>query len=80
MDKLKDLLNNLDTVNLKIMKAGLKFCFLIAILSSIILCVFLLNHSIFLFDLGLLIFKLSTYLSVEFIICGIVADKVKEQI
>ena len=80
MNKLKDLLNNIDTVDLKIMKAGLKFCFLIAILSTLILCVFLLNHSIFLFELGILIFKLSTYLSIEFIICGIIADKVKEQI
>lgn len=80
MKKLKNLLNNLDKLNLKIMKIGINFCFSVAILATLLLCTFLFNHSIFLFELGLLIFKLSTYLSVEFIVCGIVADKVKQQI
>ena len=80
MNKIKSILANLDTIALKIMKVGLVFCFLTSILSFFILYIFLLNHSIFLFNLGLSIFKLSTYLSVEFIICGIIADKIKEQI
>ena len=80
MNRLKILFNNIDYTALKIMKAGLKVCFWVMFLSILILSVFLHTHSIFLFNFGLSIFKLSTYLSVEFIVCGLMADKIKKQI
>lgn len=80
MNNLRKLINNIDKLVLKIMKIGLQFCFSLTLLSTLILCIFLSNHSVFLYELGLLTLKLSTYMAVEFIVCGIVADKIKEQI
>lgn len=80
MDKFKNLFINLDKTDLKIMKFGIKLCFGIYLFSGILLCSYLFFiHSIFLFDLGLCIFKLSTYIFIEFIICGVVADTIKKQ-
>ena len=81
MEKFKNLFNNLDKTDLKIMKIGMKFCFVILMLSITLLALYLLFiHKIFLFDFGLALFRLSTYFAIEFIICGIVADMVKKQI
>ena len=81
MKKLKTLFDNLDKTDLKIMKIGIKICFVISAISIILLSIYLIfAHSIFLYNLGLSIFRLSTYFAVEFIICGIVADVVKKQI
>ena len=81
MDKVKNLFNNLDKTDLKIMKIGLKVCFGILILGIILLTFYLFAiHNFFLYELGLTILKLSFYFFVEFIICGIVADKVKKQL
>jgi hypothetical protein len=34
--------------------------------------------NIFLYNLGLTIFRICTYIAVEFIICGIIVDKIKK--
>ena len=81
MDKIKSLFNNLDKTDLKIMKIGLKICFGILMFAIILLTFYLFAiHNFFLYELGLTILKLSFYFFVEFIICGIVADKVKKQL
>lgn len=80
MKKIKTLFENLDKTDLKIMKIGIKFCFYILMFSIFLLSIYLFVHNIFLYNLGLAIFKLSTYFAIEFIICGIVADIVKKQI
>lgn len=81
MNTLKNLFNNLDTLDLKIMKIGLKFCFVLLLIALAILLLYLFFvHTVFLYNLGLALFRLSSYFSVEFIICGIVADMVKKQI
>lgn len=81
MNKIKELINNLDKTDLKIMKSGLKLCFFV-LLFSVLLLVFYLNysHSFFLYELGLLIFKISCYIAVEFIVCGIIVDTIKKGI
>ena len=81
MNNIKNLFNNLDKLDLKIMKTGLKFCFLVLIFSVFLLYMYLnVLHSIFLFNLAIAIFKLSTYIAIEFVICGIVVDTIKKQI
>lgn len=81
MKYLKNLFYNLDEIDLKIMKIGIKICFGILIFSVILLTIYLLAvHNFFLYELGLTILKLSSYFFVEFIICGIVADMVKKQL
>lgn len=81
MKQLKNLFNNLDKTDLKIMKFGIKICFGILLIAILLLSSYLFYvHNFFLYDLGIAILKLSTYFAVEFIICGIVADMVKRQI
>ena len=80
MKKIKDLFNSLDTLDLKIMKIGLKFCTIIVLISTLILSFYISLHNVFLFNFGISLFKLSTYLFIEFIICGIVVDKIKKTI
>ena len=79
MEKLKNLINNLDKVDLKIMKRGLLFCLCIAFFAVTILSIYLFVHNIFLFELGLSILKLSVYFAVDFIVCGVVVDSIKKQ-
>lgn len=81
MNKLKDLFHNLDKTGLKIMKIGIKICFGILGIAIVLLSSYLLfSHNFFLYELGLSILKLSTYFAVEFVICGIIADKLKKQL
>ena len=79
LNYLKNLLTNLDKTDLKIMKFGLKICFSILLFSVLILSFYLTaSHNFFLYELGLTIFKISTYIAVEFVICGIVVDTIKK--
>ncbi len=79
MEKLKKLINNLDKLDLKIMKKGLLFCFAITCISIAILTSYLFVHNLFLFELGFTILKLSLYFSVDFVVCGVVVDSIKKQ-
>ena len=79
MKSLKTLFYNLDKTDLKIMKIGIKICFIILLVSAFILSLYIYSHNFFLYNFGITILKLSTYFSIEFIICGIVADKIKKE-
>ncbi|MBR3002419.1 MAG: hypothetical protein IKF38_02490 [Clostridia bacterium] len=76
-----NILKNLENITYKIMKKGLKFCFILCIIS----CIFLLTYN-FVFTspdvyyIGLALLKLSIYFTVDFIVCGIVVDNIKKQI
>ena len=81
MKKLKNFFDNLDKIDLKIMKIGIKISFVISLIATILLAMYLFSvHSLFLYNIGLAIFKLSTYIAVEFIVCGVIADLVKRQV
>lgn len=77
------MINNLKNINkdiLKIMKCGLHFSFLICIIAATILCTYLFfYHSNFMFLLGFCTFKIGLIIAVEFIICGIAVDAIKNQ-
>ena len=74
-------LNNLEKKTFKIMKNGIKFCFLLSVASCIILLtytLFSLNPSIY--YIGIALFKLCIYFMIDFIICGFVVDNIKKQV
>ena len=72
---------NLDKLVKKIMKQGIRFCSILGIISLIILVTYNLSFTLpILFSIGIILFKLSLIFGVEFIICGLVADKIKKQL
>ena len=80
MVNFKKAFENFDKTDLKIMSTGIKICFVILLFSIFLLSVYMCSHSLFLYNLGIAILKLSTYFIVEFVVCGVVADKIKKQI
>lgn len=81
MKKIIDSFKNLDEITYKIMKYGLKTCFVICIVSTIILFTYeTLFASPNLYHIGLSLFRLSLTFGIEFIICGIVVDSIKKQL
>lgn len=77
---LKELITNLDKTDLKIMKYGLKICLGILIFSVMLLSFYLnATYNVFLYQLGMTIFRISTYIAVEFVVCGIVVDTIKKE-
>ena len=78
IEKIRNLLKNVNKKILKIMKYGLQFSFLICIIATIILSTYLLfYHDTFLYSLGLTSFRLGIILGIEFIICGLSVDAIK---
>lgn len=78
---IKNIINNfksLDKLAKKIMKSGLKFCLILGIIALIVLITYNLSFTTpILFTIGFILFKLSLIFGVEFIICGVVVDKIK---
>ncbi len=78
INNIKKDFKSLDSLIKKIMKNGLKFCSTLGIISLIILITYNLSYTIpILFTIGFILFKLSLTFGVEFIICGLVVDKIK---
>ena len=78
VEKIHDLFKNVNKKILKTMKYGLQFSFLICIVATVILCTYLLfYHDTFLYSLGLTGFKLGITIGIEFIICGLSVDAIK---
>ena len=71
---------NLDKLVKQIMKTGLEFCSVLGMISLIILVTYNLSFTIpIVFTIGLILFRLSLIFGVEFIICGLAADRIKKQ-
>jgi len=81
---LKKLLENfkkLDKLTYKIMHIGLKFCFVICILSVFILFAYSFAFtSPSMYYIGINLFKLSLIFAIEFIVCGFIVDGIKKQL
>ena len=76
--KIQELFKHVNKKILKIMKYGLQFSCSICIISTAILCTYLLFYQdSFLYSLGLTSFKLGLILGIEFIICGLSVDAIK---
>lgn len=80
INKIKTTFKNLDKKTLKIMLNGLKFCFLFLMFSILILFTYLFFvNNVFVYQIGILLFELSLYLGIDFIVVGIVVDTVQKQ-
>lgn len=78
---IKNIINNFKDLNKLtkvIMKNGLRFCYILGIISLIILVTYNFSFTTpIVFSIGFILFKLSLIFGVEFIICGVVVDKIK---
>ncbi len=71
---------NLDKLTYKIMNNGLKFCFIVCILSVLILFTYSFAFSSpFMYYIGINLFKVSLVFAIEFVVCGFVVDGIKKQ-
>ncbi len=79
--KIKNNFKKLDKKIIKIMQNGLKFCFILLMLSISVLTTYLFFiHNTLIYQIGILIFELSLYLSADFIVSGIAVDTIRKQI
>lgn len=63
-----------------IMKNGIRFCFLLCIISCFILLTYtFVSTNPITYYIGLALFKLSISFMIEFVICGFVVDGIKNQ-
>ena len=70
--------NNFDKLTSKILKYGLGFCLALCILSTFILLLYKIYFTYPTFYyIGFTLFKLSLIFAIEFIICGFIADGIK---
>ncbi|MBO4292850.1 MAG: hypothetical protein J5881_00435 [Clostridia bacterium] len=75
-----DSFKNLEKKTYKIMKNGFKFCFLLCVISCIILLTYTFSSANpITYYIGLALFKLSLSFMIDFIICGFVVDGIKKQ-
>lgn len=72
---------NLDKLTSKIMNYGLKFCFVVCLISVLVLFTYSFAFaSPLIYYIGISLFKISLILGIEFIICGFVVDGIKKQL
>lgn len=78
--KLIDCYKNFEKITCKILKHGLKFCFILCLFSILMLLTYdsLLTTPI-LYHIGLSLFRLSIIFGIEFLICAFVVDGIKKQ-
>lgn len=74
-----DKCNSLEKTVKKIMKYGFLFSFLVCMISMFVLLAYEHFNHPDLYYIGLSVFQLSLFLTVEFIICGIAVDTIKKQ-
>ena len=80
INKIIDVYKHFEKVTTSILKNGLKFCSILCLISLTILSTYLFSKSLFLYNIGIAILKLSIIFSIEFIICGFVVDGIKKQL
>lgn len=78
--KIVNIYKNFDKKTYKIMNNGLKFCFILCLISVLILFTYDFNFpSPIVYYIGISLFKLSLIFGIEFIICGFVMEGIKKQ-
>lgn len=79
--KILENFKNLDKLTFNIMKHGLGFCFVICIISVLILLTYCASFaSPFIYYIGINLFKVSLIFAIEFIVCGFIVDGIKKQL
>lgn len=72
--------NQMDQKIKKIMHYGFLFSFVVCLISLGILYTYSVNFSPELYYIGLSVFRLSLFFAVEFIVCALATDTIKNQI
>ena len=79
--KIFNIYKSFEKITYKIMNNGLKFCFILCLISVFILLTYDLNiQSPFIYYIGISLFRLSLIFGIEFIICGFVIEGIKKQL
>ena len=79
--KIINIFKKIDIETYKIIKKGLCFCLFISLFSALIMLTYTIDGSSpTTYYIGFSLFKLSCYLEVEFIVCGLVMDTIKSQL
>ena len=73
-------LKNMDTSIYGVCKNGLRFCFVLALLSTLLLSTYISIHNPNLFYVGISIFKSTLFFMVFFIICAIAIDTIRKDL
>ena len=73
-------LKKLDSSIVRVCVNGIKYCFLLTLLSVLLLSVYLTIPSLGLFYVGMSLFKSSLFFMVFFIICAIAIDTIKKDV
>ena len=73
-------LKKLDSSIVRVCVNGIKYCFLLTLLSVLLLSVYLTLPSLGLFYVGMSLFKSSLFFMVFFIICAIAIDTIKKEV
>ena len=71
---------NIDSSILKVKNTGMKICFILLLLSTFILSLYISIHNPILFLIGLSLFKSSLFFIVFFIICAYSIDIIKKDL
>ena len=70
----------MDSSILKVKNNGLKFCFMLLLISTFVLSIYLNVHNPALFLVGVSLFKSSLFFIVFFIICALAIDTIKKDV
>ena len=81
ISKMLNIFNSIDENNKKLIKKGLRFCYLLAITSIITLLIYqLIYSSISLYYIGFYLFKNSILFGCAFFVFGLAFDRIKKEI
>lgn len=73
-------LKNIDSSILKVKNIGIRICFILLLISTFILSLYISIHNPLLFLIGLSLFKSSLFFIVFFIICAYSMDIIKKDL
>ena len=81
IENIKSTFKNFDKKNKKILQYGINFCFIITIISILILITYLFfKHEYIIYKIGILLFQLSTYYFIYFIASAITIDSLQKNL
>ena len=69
----------IDSSIVKVCLIGLKFCFIITLVSALLLAVYISLPNLILFNIGISLLKSSLFFAVFFVICTIAIDTIKKE-
>lgn len=79
--KILDIYKGFEKITCKILKFGLYFCFGLCLISIFLLLTYIFNgHSPFFYNIGICLFRLSSFYAIGFIACSFICDGIKKEL